>query len=81
MLKTIIDVIEVDSEGNVEIRLKLLDEIGTNPTVITNFEDITTDKNKDGSTVTKSNNGTQRCNRKANKNKFCTSETSKRNIK
>ncbi len=58
MLKTIIDVIEVDSEGNVEVRLKLLDEIGTKPTVITNFEDITTDKNKDGSTVTKSNNST-----------------------
>ena len=25
--------------------------------------------------------GTQRCNRKANKNKFCSRETSKRNIK
>ena len=79
MLKTIIDVIEVDSEGNVEVRLKLLNEIGTKPTVITNFEDINTSKNS--STVTKSNIGTQRCNRKANKNKFCTSETSKRNIK
>ena len=74
MLKTIIDVIEVDSEGNVEVRLKLLNEIGSQPTVITNFDDI-------NSTVTKSNNGTQRCNRKANKNKFCISETSKRNIK
>ena len=62
MLKTIIDVIEVDSEGNVEVRLKLLNEIGTKPTVITNFEDINTSKNS--STVTKSNIGTQRCNRK-----------------
>ena len=51
MLKTIIDVIEVDSEGNVEVRLKLLNEIGSQPTVITNFDDI-------NSTVTKSNNGT-----------------------
>ena len=41
-----------------EVSDKLLDEIGTKPTVITNFEDITTDKNKDGSTVTKSNNST-----------------------
>ena len=56
MLKTIIDVIEVDSEGNVEVRLKLLNEIGTKPTVITNFEDINTAKNS--STVTKSNIGT-----------------------
>ncbi len=74
MLKTIIDVIEVDNEGNVEVRLKLLDEIGTKPTVITNFEDITNDKNKDGFTVTKSNNSTQRCIRKIKKNqsKFST---------
>ena len=77
MLKTIIDVIEVGSEGNIEVRLKLVNEIGSSPMVITNFDDI---KNQN-STVTKSNNGTQRCNRKANKNKFCTSETSKRNIK
>ena len=62
MLKTIIDAIYVDSEGNVEVRLKLLNEIGTKPTVITNFEDINTSKNS--STVTKSNIGTQRCNRK-----------------
>ena len=54
MLKTIIDVIEVDSDSNVEVRLKLLNEIGSQPTVITNFEDI-------NSTVTKSNIGTQRC--------------------
>ena len=60
MLKTIIDVIEVDSEGNVEVRLKLLNEIGTKPTVITNFEDINTSKNS--STVTKSNIGTHRSN-------------------
>ena len=53
MLKTIIDVIEVDSDSNVEVRLKLLNEIGSQPTVITNFEDI-------NSTVTKSNIGTQR---------------------
>ena len=40
MLKTIIDVIEVDSDSNVEVRLKLLNEIGTNEPVITRFEDI-----------------------------------------
>ena len=62
MLKTIIDAIYVDSEGNVEVRLKLLNEIGSQPTVITNFEDI-------NSTVTKSNNCTQRYNRKTNENK------------
>lgn len=54
MLKAIIDVIEVDSDSNVEVRLKLLNEIGSTPTVITNFNDI-------NSTVTKSNIGTQRC--------------------
>ena len=54
MLKTIIDVIEVDSDSNVEVRLKLLDEIGSTPAVITNFNDI-----KD--TVTESNISTQRC--------------------
>ena len=51
MLKTIIDVIEVDSESNVEVKLKLLNEIGSIPSVITNFNDM-----KD--TVTKSNIGT-----------------------
>ena len=51
MLKTIIDVIEVDDEANVEIKLKLLNEIGSSPTVITNFNDI-------NSTVTNSNNST-----------------------
>ena len=59
MLKTIIDVIEVDSDSNVEVRLKLLNEIGSTPTVITNFNDI-----KD--TVTKSYISTQRCKRKIN---------------
>ena len=54
MLKTIIDVIEVDSDSNVEVRLKLLNEIGSTPAVITNFNDI---KN----TVTESNISTQRC--------------------
>lgn len=51
MLKTIIDVIEVDSDSNVEVRLKLLNEIGSQPAVITNFNDI-------NPTVTKSNFGT-----------------------
>ena len=65
MLKTIIDVIEVDSDSNVEVRLKLLNEIGTNEPVITKFEDIyqngedaeNKDANNNGknSTVTKSN--------------------------
>lgn len=65
MLKTIIDVIEVDSDSNVEVRLKLLNEIGTNEPVITKFEDIyqsveekENTKNKENSTVTKSNNST-----------------------
>ena len=62
MLKTIIDVIEVDSDSNVEVRLKLLNEIGSTPAVITNFNDI-----KD--TVTESNNSTQRPKRKNIKNK------------
>lgn len=66
MLKTIIDVIEVDSDSNVEVRLKLLNEIGSTPAVITNFNDI-----KD--TVTKSNNSTQRCKRKIMQNKSSTS--------
>ena len=68
MLKTIIDVIEVDSDSNVEVRLKLLNEIGTNEPVITKFEDIYQNgedtENKDANnneknpTVTKSNNCT-----------------------
>ena len=72
MLKTIIDVIEVDSDSNVEVRLKLLNEIGTNEPVITKFEDIyqngedpenkDANNNEDNSTVMKSINSTQRCN-------------------
>ena len=69
MLKTIIDVIEVDSDSNVEVRLKLLNEIGSQPAVITNFNDI-----KD--TVTKSNISTQRCIRKIKKNKSKTCQRS-----
>lgn len=65
MLKTIIDVIEVDSEGNIEVRLKLLNEIGISEPVITRFEDIynnnNSNENKENSTVTKSNVDTQRC--------------------
>ena len=56
MLKTIIDVIEVDDDGNIEVRLKLLNEIGSTPAVVTNFNDI-----KD--TVTKCNYGTHGCRR------------------
>lgn len=79
MLKTIIDVIEVDSDSNVEVRLKLLNEIGTNEPVITRFEDIyqngedtenkDANNNEKNSTVTKSNNSTQRCIRKTKENK------------
>lgn len=68
MLKTIIDVIEVDSDSNVEVRLKLLNEIGTNEPVITKFEDIYQNgedaENKDANnneknyTVTKCNHST-----------------------
>lgn len=68
MLKTIIDVIEVDSDSNVEVRLKLLNEIGTNEPVITKFEDIyqngedtenkDANNNEKNSTVLKSNNST-----------------------
>lgn len=85
MLKTIIDVIEVDSDSNVEVRLKLLNEIGTNEPVITKFEDIyqsveekENKKNKENSTALKSNNSTQRCLRTTNKNKSKFSKRSKR---
>ena len=71
MLKTIIDIIEVDSDSNVEVRLKLLNEIGSTPAVVTNFNDI-----KD--TVTKCNHSTQRCLRTTNKNKSKFSKRSKR---
>lgn len=87
MLKTIIDVIEVDSDSNVEVRLKLLNEIGTNEPVITRFEDIyqngedtenkDANNNEKNSTVTKSNNSTQRCFRKIKKNKSKFGKTSK----
>ena len=86
MLKTIIDVIEVDSDSNVEVRLKLLNEIGTNEPVITKFEDIYQNgedtENKDANnneeypTVTKSNVSTQRCNRKTIKDKSYISKRS-----
>lgn len=86
MLKTIIDVIEVDSDSNVEVRLKLLNEIGTNEPVITRFEDIyknaedtenkKANKNKENSNVTESNISTQRCLRKIKKNKSYTSKRS-----
>lgn len=76
MLKTIIDVIEVDSDSNVEVRIKLLNEIGINEPVITKFEDIyqsveekENTKNKENSTALKSNNSTQRCIRKTKENK------------
>lgn len=75
MLKTIIDVIEVDSDSNVEVRLKLLNEIGSTPAIITNFNEIETNVgaiinrsplqrttlDNQNSTVTKSNISTQRC--------------------
>ena len=86
MLKTIIDVIEVDSDSNVEIRLKLLNEIGTNEPVITKFEDIyqngedtenkDANNNEENPTALKSNNGTQRCNRKTIKDKSYISKRS-----
>lgn len=88
MLKTIIDVIEVDSDSNIEVRLKLLNEIGTNEPVITKFKDIyqngedTENKkdnnNEENSTALKSNNSTQRCLRTTNKNKSKFSKRSKR---
>ena len=91
MLKTIIDVIEVDSDSNVEVRLKLLNEIGTNEPVITKFEDIyqngedtenkDANNNEENSTALKSNISTQRCNRKARKDKSDISKRSKRNIR
>lgn len=88
MLKTIIDVIEVDSDSNVEVRLKLLNEIGTNEPVITKFEDIyqngedtenkDANNNEENPTALKSNISTQRCLRTTNKNKSKFSKRSKR---
>ncbi|MCI8654641.1 MAG: hypothetical protein HFJ48_02035, partial [Clostridia bacterium] len=53
------------SDSNVEVRLKLLNEIGTNEPVITRFEDIYQNvednenkEKKEKDTVTKSNNST-----------------------
>lgn len=74
MLKTIIDVIEVDSDSNVEVRLKLLNEIGSTPAVITNFNDI-------NPTALKSNNSTQRRIRKTKKNKPKFSNAGKNNTR
>ena len=57
MLKTIIDVIEVDSDSNIEVRLKLLNEIGTNEPVVTRFEDIyNSENNENNSNNTNSEN-------------------------
>lgn len=91
MLKTIIDVIEVDSDSNVEVRLKLLNEIGTNEPVITKFEDIyqngedtenkDANNNEKSSTVLKSNNSTQRCKRKINTYKPSSSNRSKKSTR
>lgn len=61
MLKTIIDVIEVDSDSNIEVRLKLLNEIGTKPTVISNISNNTDSKNNKNITALNSNLSTQRC--------------------
>ena len=91
MLKTIIDVIEVDSDSNVEVRLKLLNEIGTNEPVITKFEDIyqngenaenkDANNNEKNSTALKSNNSTQRRIRKTKKDKSRISKRSKGSIR
>ena len=91
MLKTIIDVIEVDSDSNVEVRLKLLNEIGTNEPVITRFEDIyqsgedtenkDANNNEENPTVTKSNNSTQRLERKITKDKPSFSKGGKKNTR
>ena len=57
MLKTIIDVIEVDDDANIEVRLKLLNEIGTNKPVVTKFEDIyNSENNENNSNSTNSEN-------------------------
>ena len=58
MLKTIIDVIEVDSDSNIEVRLKLLNEIGTKPIVISNISNNTDSKNNKNITALNSNFGT-----------------------
>lgn len=65
MLKTIIDVIEVDSDSNVEVRLKLLNEIGSTPTVITNFNEISENNiRKEADSKLNSNTSKSKKNRK-----------------
>ena len=91
MLKTIIDVIEVDSDSNVEVRLKLLNEIGTNEPVITKFEDIyqngedaenkDANNNEKNTTALKSNVSAQRRIRKTKKNKPKFSNAGKNNTR
>ena len=91
MLKTIIDVIKVESDSNVKVRLKLLNEIGTNEPVITKFEDIyqngedaenkDANNNEKNTTALKSNVSTQRCVRKTKENKSKPCKTSKSNLR
>lgn len=64
MLKTIIDVIEVDSDSNVEVRLKLLNEIGSTPAVITNFSEISENKNTEADNRVSKNVSKSKKNRK-----------------
>ena len=70
MLKTIIDVIEVDSDSNVEVRLKLLNEIGSAPAVITNFNEIS-ENNAREEAISKLNANTSKSKRN-NKNSTVT---------
>ena len=72
MLKTIIDVIEVDDDANIEVRLKLLNEIGTNEPVVTRFEDIynceSNGNNENNSNNTDNENNKNNANNKNNTN-------------
>ena len=72
MLKTIIDVIEVDDDSNIEVRLKLLNEIGTNEPVVTRFEDIYNSENnlnnKNNSNNTNNENNKNNANNTNNTN-------------
>lgn len=70
MLKTIIDVIEVDSDSNVEVRLKLLNEIGSAPAVITNFNEISENNTREEA-ISKLNANTSKSKRN-NKNSTVT---------
>lgn len=73
MLKTIIDVIEVDSDSNIEVRLKLLNEIGTNEPVVTRFEDIyNSENNENNSNSTNSENNKNNNNNVNNENSTVT---------